>query len=76
MVMSGKPRYAPRQPKITFLEHSENQKSVRWVHENIKSKQMTWMTLYLWCIAEVTHCFSNILDDSYIVLPAVVPKLR
>ncbi len=34
------------------------------------------MRFYLWRIAEVAQCFTNVLHHSYVVLSAVVPELR
>ena len=37
---------------------------------------MVSVVVYLWCVAEVTHNFSYVLDDGNVVLSAVVPELR
>lgn len=34
------------------------------------------LEFYLWCVAEIAHNFSDVLNNCYVILPAVVPELR
>lgn len=46
-------------------------KSVKVIKDSLNTK---W-DFYLWRVAEIAHNFSNVLNNGYIILPAVVPKL-
>lgn len=41
----------------------------------IKDHLNTKWDFHLWCVAEIAHNFSDVLNNGYIVLPAVVPEL-
>lgn len=44
-------------------------------HAHVDVDRVSAMHRYLWCTAEVTHDFSNVLHNCHVVLPAVIPEL-